>query len=713
MGSPIGHDSCGMKSLRYVLALVAAVLCTSHAGAVASGPANTTPSAATYAPDAAPTLVHQELALTPNAPLVIQFHTSLPLGPNTVAVLAYRPITLRDSLERAINHQLTGFVDRVDIDPTTVVTDAAGNLTITIPTETAADTAPALLLRDPGLYPLAVRVLDPQNKVVDELITFVARQRSEEDAPANRIGLAVLASVTAAPQIPGDKTPLPPDVAAQVAALAHYAPEVHLSLSLSPEILSRLDPDTIQSLRAALPNSVMMAQPYVPFDPSSATASGQQDRFTALLVDGENAVADVGGLARTDRSVWYAPRGITAPAATLLRELGVRLLVLPSETYLAADGNIGELTDYSQLFKTVLSGPPATSPETQDCDSSGALCIPTAVIDPVMSHRLGDAALAPEQASLYTAADVVVYREQFADSLSASNRHALVIGPDSDGVVDAKRVTRAVQMVSATDAVQFLTLDELQQSSSSLIVDGRPVELHLPQPAVADLTTRARSLNEVALAATTVSSMLESDNDPRSQRWSATVSTLFSTSVTDEQVTAGIATINHELAVIRACVRPPGTDTFTLTGRSTNLYLRIQNLCNEKLKVVVQLKAAADKMAFPDLNPVKVLKPLEVNDVPIPVVARTNGTFDVTLDLLTPDGAAKVTDSVTLKARINTLTGLPQLLTGAGLLILLTWWVRNLRRSRRQRRALAVAAAVSTSAHPAVQAEKAPPPRTS
>ena len=81
-------------------------------------------------------------------------------------------------------------------------------------------------------------------------------------------------------------------------------------------------------------------------------------------------------------------------------------------------------------------------------------------------------------------------------------------------------------------------------------------------------------------------------------------------------------------------------------------------------------------------------------------------------DLLTPVGAAKVTNSVTLKARINTLTGLPQLITGAGLLILLTWWVRNQRRSRRQRRALAVASALTNSTHPAVQAEKAPPRRT-
>ena len=692
-----------MKSLRCVLVLIVGLLCTSHAAVARS--ATDTPGRAA---DATPTLVHQDLALAPDAPLTIQFHPPQPLGANTVSVLAYRPITLRDSLERAIDHQLTGFVDRVDVDPATMATDADGNLSVTLPTETAADTTPALLLPEAGLYPLAVRVVDSANEVIDELITFVARQPAAGATPANRISLAVLAAVTAAPQLPDAVTPLAADVTAQVAALAAYGPEVHLSLSISPEILSRLDQPTLEALRAALPNSVMLSQPYVPFDPSSATASEQQDRFTALLVEGENAVADVGGLAPTNRSVWYAPSGITDAGATLLRELGVRLLVVPSEIYLGAEGNIGQLTDYSQLFRSVLSG---AEDADQTCDSASVLCMPTAVIDPAMSARLNDAALAPEQAAMYTAADIVVYREQFAESLSASNRRALVIGPAGNGVPDAQRITRAVQMVGGTDAVQFITLDQLEQSSSSLIVDGRPVELHLPQPQTTNLTSRAKALNDVALAATTVASMLVDDKG-RPERWTDTINRLFSTSVAADQVSTSINDINQELAVIRSCVKAPGTYTFTLTGRSTNLPLRIENLCDEPLQVVVQLEAAADKMAFPDPTPLKLLAPLTVNDVKIPVVARTNGTFDVTLDLLTPVGAAKVTNSVTLKARINTLTGLPQLITGAGLLILLTWWVRNQRRSRRQRRALAVASTLTNSTHPAVQAEKAPPRRT-
>lgn len=658
------------------------------------------------------TLLHQNLALAPDASLEIQFHPAEPLGDSTVSVLAYRPITLRDSLKKAIDHRLSGFLDRVDLDPATVVPDAEGNVTITVPTESVTSTAPALRLAQAGLYPLAVRIFDSSGEPRDDLVTFVARQPSADAAPAGRVGLAVLASVTAPPRLTATDT-LPAEITTALDDLVRYEPGVHLSLAISPEILGRLDEVRLNALRAALANSVIISQPRVPFDPSTATSSGLQDRFTELLVDGEQAVTATGGLPTTNRSAWYAPSGLSNDGALMLRDLGVRLLVLSADSYLAAEGNIGDLTDYSQLFETVLADGDATGQDSErTCESSDVICMPTAVIDPLMSARLLDPSLSPEQAALYTAADIVVYREQFAESLSASNRHALLLGPNGEGVPDAQRVSRTVAMVGATDAVQFITLDQLEQSSSALLTDGRPVELHLPQPTPFDLTARSRSLADVALAVATVSSMLVDDGG-RTDTWNNTISNLYSSSITDTQVDRSIQDINGQLAAIRACVVAPGTYTFTLTGSSTNLPLRIGNRCAEPLKVMVRLEAAADKMEFPAVPTERSLAALETSDIKVPVTARTNGTFTVTLDLLTPAGEAKITDTVTLKARVNTLTGLPQLLTGAGLLILLTWWMRNLRRSRRQQRAAAIASAVTDSAHPEGTAARTGLPPTS
>jgi hypothetical protein len=76
-----------------------------------------------------------------------------------------------------------------------------------------------------------------------------------------------------------------------------------------------------------------------------------------------------------------------------------------------------------------------------------------------------------------------------------------------------------------------------------------------------------------------------------------------------------------------------------------------------------------------------------VTDVDVPVIARTNGFFEVRVDILTPQGSAPIA-ATTFRANVNALTGLAQVLTGALLLILITWWVRNFRRGRRVRRSL-------------------------
>ena len=102
-------------------------------------------------------------------------------------------------------------------------------------------------------------------------------------------------------------------------------------------------------------------------------------------------------------------------------------------------------------------------------------------------------------------------------------------------------------------------------------------------------------------------------------------------------------------------------------------------------------------MVVPAEDPTVLLEPRQVTDVAIPVRARSNGSFTITLQVMAPDGSTPVTGVTIIRAEVNALTGLAQMLTGGALLILITWWVRNLRRSRRQRRA----EIAMTSHHPA------------
>lgn len=696
-----------MKTLLGIAAFALAATCpVTVAGHHAAGSAS--PAAAAAAADP-PTisLVQQELALQVNGTLEVRFHPSTPIDANgSVRVLTYQVVTNRETLNRAIDGRFGGATDRVDLAAGAVPTDpATGIVTMTVPTESDASDPGALRFPTPGLYPVAVQLLGADGKVVSQLVTFVDRLPPEDADPPASISVAIMASITAPPQLPGSTTPLPADVTAALAELARYNPAVPISLDISPDIITRLDAATRDSLATAMASGVIMSQPLVPFDPSAATAAGLDDRFGDLLVAGESAVAASGQLPRFTRDVWFASEGITDAGAQLLRRLGVRLLVIPSDVYLHSDGNTQGLTDYSQLFQSAIgtdteladgaTDDPAVTGDEVDCAAASAGCIPTAAIDPGLAARLVDADLSDEQAALYTAADIVTYRDFFAQDMSANSRHALILGLDGVGVAKAARITRVAEMTTAVGAANFIPISDLEANSGQAIPDGRQLVLHLAQPTPIDLTDRTRTLNLLAITIPAISSMLQEDGG-RTALWNNTVSTLYSTSLTDDQVLAAVAAVNGQMDTIKHCITPPKTSTFTLTGRSANLPLYLGNACDESLRVVVRLGAAAGKVDVPKDGTLLVLGPHETKPNPIHVTARTNGTFDVTLDVLTETGQAPITERITLRLRVNTLTGLPQAITGVALLLLLTWWVRNLRRSRRARRSIAAAAA-----HPA------------
>ena len=237
-------------------------------------------------------------------------------------------------------------------------------------------------------------------------------------------------------------------------------------------------------------------------------------------------------------------------------------------------------------------------------------------------------------------------------------------------------------------AATFTTgLSDYERSTEPQLINGLALDVTLHADPAVDLAPRVATLNQLLLTSKSVGSMLAPD-DARKARWQQTIDTLWSTSLTDADVANAAAALNAEFNAITAGVVPPQPYSFSLNGRTATVPVRITNTLDEQLVVVVRLSAAADKLTFPEGDQLATLAPNTVTDVAVPVVARTNGFFEVRLDILTPSGVP-VTKTTTLRANVSTLTGLAQVLTGAALLILITWWVHNYRRSRRVRRSLA------------------------
>jgi hypothetical protein len=613
------------------------------------------------------TLVHQDLALTPDTNLSISVRSDQTFPPNsTITVTAYKPVLTRFDLTNIIAGNLPRSVDSLDLDPDAVST-ADGVTTFAIPTESSTRTARALQFAQQGLYPVVVDVTTDA-AIVAELVTFVDRLPKSTDDARGTLNVGVTASVSSPPAIPGNANALSPTVLQQLADLSAFPATVPLSISVSPELIDRVDAATRDRLRQAFNANLVLSQPRIPFDPSAAVAAGKADRFTALLREGENSIAALGETAPSDRSVWWSTAHLTTSGAALLRDLGTRLIVLSPDEYASASGNLGALTDTTQLLQTTL--PDATS-------------VPTMELDPVMADRISNSSSAPELAALYAAADLVVTRDQLAAASTPISGHTMIVGLSAGGVPNPVLLARMQALVSPTGAANFVTLETVERSTTSMLVDGLPVQIVLPLTSVINLSDRLASLDKLNARALTVAGMLVNDAG-RAGRWNDTIGVLSSSALSGADVAAASAQLSSELNAITASISPRPAYAFTLSGRRTTIRIRIENTSDEPLKVLVRMTAT--KLTFPKGDQVVTIEPKTITDVAVPVVARTNGSFPVTLDVLSPDGGTPIANTLFLKARVSALTGLAQLLTGGGLLILLAWWARHLRKTRRGRR---------------------------
>ena len=193
------------------------------------------------------------------------------------------------------------------------------------------------------------------------------------------------------------------------------------------------------------------------------------------------------------------------------------------------------------------------------------------------------------------------------------------------------------------------------------------------------LDARLERIGEVTATLLTAASMLPTD-DPRPAAWIRRLDSFVSTAFDDATVDAELDELVAEADALRNGVVAPEPFTFTLTGRSGDIDIRIGNELDEPLNVLVRL--SSPRLEFPAGDVAVTLSPNDVTVVNVPVVARSNGTSRVTVEVLTPT-SVPLTEPVTLTSRVNALTGLGQVLTAALFLMLLTWWFSHWRARRR------------------------------
>jgi hypothetical protein len=607
----------------------------------------------------------------------------------TLEITNYAPLASAADLDDVIGDDVdpdafSDVIDGVAISDVRSLATVDGDdvlLEIEIGTDVESSVEERLKLDRPGVYPLRTQLLvgDPRDDlVVATAGTVIQRLPGPIDQvePPPPIDLSVV-TVTPSPRANASAAEL--DAARQalddaiVLADGLVAP---VTLEVPPQLVAEAtdSPADAERIADALRGDELVALPIVPLDVSAAAAVGRGDTFARLLNAGQDLLTAAVPTTPSRRDVWITPDELSGEGAQELRDLGVRYVVMTAETYRSTVDPILPATD---LFVET------TLPDGDD--------LPLLVVGPLAAELDPAAAddilaeVTSTQWAVTTIAELVLDQDD-ADAIAIGTSGAtppersVLLTTPSLLPPDLRLLSALETVAETTTSVRFTPASELIGVTDVQLDDAMPVTVELPQVAGPPLADRIERLDSAALTMLSAASMLPAD-DPRPAEWSTQLEALISTGYSDEEVETTTASLVAEADEIKSAVVMPEPFTFTLTGRSGPIEIRLGNTSSEPLDVLMRLEST--KVDFPDGDQVVTLRPNDETSVIVPVEARSNGTSSIELSISTPAGE-QLGDPVSLTSRVTGFTGLGQLLMGALILVLLTWWFSHWRARRRQ-----------------------------
>lgn len=613
------------------------------------------------------TLVGQDLVVAPGGTASFTFTVTGTVPSNAEVVIeAYTKLpSPRAGLHQLITGQThyrdVGFVA---MSLNRLIPDGAGRYTVPLPTVTSADQRVVggnALLPDQGMYPVTVE-LRADNAPLAQIVTTVVRADAASTNPVPLDVALVLpldGAVTLQPDgstviATADRTRL------QTVASVLAASGTPATLVPRPELVDGLDRSGLPAdaelgtaLGTAFSGRQILATPYVAMDPTAAVRANLGDELTKQLTQGEDVIGALNGTT-ADRSTWLLTDKTGEDAVSLLRDLGVRRFVLPA----------GALAD------------PATEPVPTTAislaDGDGTV-IDAAVADPGLA------------AAFDQHDDPVLGAYQLVEELLAINlehaaepaRQGVVVVPPVGWQPDPAFLATLLGLLGENAVLRPVTLDDWFRDVAA---PRSPVH-HLAPATPARLDTFSQSLALTRIRLGSLASMLPpTDALPASLESELRVANAGTLTSAGRQ--AYLDAVNGQLDTLADAVDPVPKRRVTLAGRTTELPITLHRRVDRTIQVRLHLESP--KLSFPE-NDVLVTLDTETVQQRVAVKARSNGTFPLTVQVLTPTGDLPVAPMTELTVQATTLSGFGVALTVGALLVLATWWVRHIRRGRRQR----------------------------
>ena len=597
-----------------------------------------------------------------------------------LVITSYRPVDTRQEVRDASSGNLPSTVDTVIVDVSDLRDAATGRVDVAIPIEMGVRTKDALQMSATGLYPVSIG-LQEDKSVTSQIVTFVERLPQDVTSPLPRenLQIALAGTLNSSVSLQPDGTTVVSDetrsIVTDTISALEALPNTPISLSIRPELIDALnnssDEDIALLSRLQASTSLqLLPSTYVDVHPDELVAQQRSDVFTTQLRLGEDVLAAGLPGKSVNRDAWLQTTTLLSEGAQLLRNLGIRTAVLLADSQKTTANGISLFAEPTRLVELKLSNSDRMVAAFADIHLSEA--ITRGSREPV-----GGAYLVAQQilAELKTARSEIIDREETMFG------RGLILATDSGELPSLALMTALVSTVASQPDMGFVALDDLLDTMTVSVMDGLPISFELPVAGVPK-TQADTSLSEFAARVNGFSTMLP-DGDERPKLWRRIVNILPASDLTPSQANAYIYAVDTELAAIGGSIVTPSTTTFTLGGRDSSIRLSLRN--DNQTDLLVRVHLTSSKLTLPTDDQVVTLPAGTTTLVEIPVTAKSNGRFPVTLQLFTPLGDITVGSPAKFSARVNALAGLGQLFTGIALLLLLSWWIHHLRREHQRR----------------------------
>ena len=144
--------------------------------------------------------------------------------------------------------------------------------------------------------------------------------------------------------------------------------------------------------------------------------------------------------------------------------------------------------------------------------------------------------------------------------------------------------------------------------------------------------------------------------------------------LTETQRDAYLAVVAQTVRDTVAAIHPPSRQRITLTSRSDSIPMLIRNSLGHD--VIVRLDFKSDKLDFPNGDSLLWRLAPGVNQVQVPVQAKTSGDAVLEISVNSPTGLLALGETQ-LTVRTTSLPGAGVAIAAAALAILMLWWARS------------------------------------